>query len=312
VVADLVKEGQAVDPLVRADWVKRFLASAAGLPPISPRKIYFDADRKHFYSETETALLSEAERTALQSRVLDESFYYTGRYGTPLAYARPLDLLADKGFRPEGARIADFGYGSIGQLRILASMGADVTGIEVDPVTRALYSQPGDQGEIAGKDGAGGRLRVLYGTFPSDPEIKSAVGGGYRLFISKNTLKRGYVHPERPVPDRQMVHLGVPDDAFVKTLFDLLEPGGYVLVYNICPAPAPPDKPYIPWSDGHSPFPKETWEGAGFQLLAFDEVDDAQARAMGHALGWDAGEHGMDLQNDLFAWYTLARRPTAP
>ena len=62
VVADLVKEGQAVDPLVRADWVKRFLASAAGLPPISPRKIYFDADRKHFYSETETALLSDASR----------------------------------------------------------------------------------------------------------------------------------------------------------------------------------------------------------------------------------------------------------
>jgi hypothetical protein len=53
------------------------------------------------------------------------------------------------------------------------------------------------------------------------------------------------------------------------------------------------------------------WEGAGFQVLAFDEVDDAQARTMGHALGWDEGEHGMDLKNDLFAWYTLARKPAA-
>lgn len=311
VVAELAEEAKALDPLVRTEWVRRFLASAASLPPIAPRTIYFDTDRKHYYSEQETGTLGATERAALSSRVLDESFYYTGRYGTPLAYARPLDILGERGFDPTGGRIADFGYGSIGQLRLLAGLGADVTGVEIDSVTRALYSQPGDTGDIAGAGGVRGRLRVLHGSFPSDPELKAAVGGGYRLFISKNTLKRGYVHPERPIPDRQKVNLGVDDETFVKTLFGLLEPGGYVLVYNICPAPAPPDKPYIPWADGHSPFPREMWEAAGFQVLAFDEVDDAQVRAMGHALGWDSGDQGMDLANDLFAWYTLVRRPAA-
>jgi len=311
VVAQLAQEAKALDPLVRTDWVHLFLASAADLPPIAPRTISFDADRKHYYSEQETGTLSASERAGLSTRVLDEGFYYTGRYGTPLAYARPLDILGQRGFEPAGARIVDFGYGSIGQLRILAGLGVDVTGVEVDPVTRALYSQAGDQGEVAGARGARGRLRVLYGSFPSDPELKEAVGGGYRLFISKNTLKRGYVHPERPVPDRQKVILGVDDDAFVRTLFALLEPGGFVLVYNLCPAPAPPDKPYIPWADGHSPFPREMWEAAGFQVLAFDEVDDAAARVMGHALEWDAGDHGMDLKTDLFAWYTLVRKPPA-
>lgn len=310
-MAELVEEAKALDPLVRTDWVHRFLASAADLPPIAPRTVYFDSDRKHYYSEQEKERLGASERAALSSRVLDEEFYYTGRYGTPLAYARPLDILGEHGFDPTGGRIADFGYGSIGQLRILAALGADVTGVEIDPVTRALYSRPSDTGRIEGKQGVHGQLRVVHGSFPSDPEVKAAVGGGYRLFISKNTLKRGYVHPERPVPDRQKVILGVPDEAFVKTLFALLEPGGYVLVYNLCPAPAPPDKPYVLWADGHSPFPREMWEAAGFEVLAFDAVDDAQARSMGHALGWDSGEHGMDLQNDLFAWYTLVRRPAA-
>lgn len=309
IVAELAAQAKALDPLVKTPWVHRFLASASELPAIAPRTVYFDTDRTHFYSEQEAAALDDGARAGLTSRVLDEAFYYTGRYGTPLAYARPLDILGEKGFEPSGGRIVDFGYGSIGQLRILAGLGADVTGVEIDPVTRALYSQPGDQGEITGRNGTRGRLRVLRGSFPSEPGILSAVGANHRLFISKNTLKRGYVHPERPVPDRQRVMLGVEDDAFVRTLFGLLEPGGYVLVYNICPAPAPPDKPYIPWADGRSPFPKEMWESAGFQVLAFDENDDAQARAMGHALGWDSGDHPMDLDHDLFAWYTLLRKP---
>ncbi len=33
------------------------------------------------------------------------------------------------------------------------------------------------------------------------------------------------------------------------------------------------------------------------------------ARELGHALGWDVGEGAMNLRDDLFAWFTLARRP---
>jgi len=43
-------------------------------------------------------------------------------------------------------------------------------------------------------------------------------------------------------------------------------------------------------------------------VLAYDLDDGPAARALGHALGWDAGPHPMDLQNDLFAHATLLRR----
>jgi hypothetical protein len=37
--------------------------------------------------------------------------------------------------------------------------------------------------------------------------------------------------------------------------------------------------------------------------------DDAPARAMGKALGWDQGAGGMDLAHDLFGHYTLVEKP---
>ncbi len=105
------------------------------------------------------------------------------------------------------------------------------------------------------------------------------------------------------------MHLGVDDAAFVAAVAQSLRPGGLFVIYNLCPAPAPPDQPYIPWADGRCPFPRELLEGAGLQVLDFDVVDDTAARALGHALGWDQGDGAMDLQHDLFAWYTIARRP---
>ncbi len=42
---------------------------------------------------------------------------------------------------------------------------------------------------------------------------------------------------------------------------------------------------------------------------AFDVDDSPAARAMGHALGWDRGEDGMKLAQDLFAtWSLFVRR----
>ena len=50
-------------------------------------------------------------------------------------------------------------------------------------------------------------------------------------------------------------------------------------------------------------------EAAGFRVIEFDRNDDQAARTMGHLLGWDQGDGGMDLEHDLFAWYTLVQRP---
>ena len=76
---------------------------------------------------------------------------------------------------------------------------------------------------------------------------------------------------------------------------------------------APPGKPYIPWADGRSPFPRAMLDSAGFQVLEFDAEDSPEARRMGHALGWDDPDGAkMDLEHDLFATYTLLRRPPHP
>ena len=290
-----------MQPLVMNDLTRRFLAATGELPHVTTRTIYRDSARTRAWSAREFAALPDTQRARLVPRELDEAFYYDTRYGTPLAYARVLEILAANGLGDVGGkRIADYGCGTLGHLRLLASLGADCTGIDVDPLLAALYSDPGDQGAV-GK----GRVRLVTGQWPATDAITREVGGGYDLFLSKNTLKNGYLHPAEKVDARMLVHLGVSDSAYVATLARTVKKGGRVLIYNLCPAPAPPGKPYIPWADGRCPFPRESWESAGFRVVAYDQDDGAGARAMAHALGWDAGTNGMDLEKDLFAHYSL-------
>jgi hypothetical protein len=151
-------------------------------------------------------------------------------------------------------------------------------------------------------------IALHHGQWPADPALQIDVGAGYDLFLSKNTLKRGYIHPAQPVNPRMLVHLGVDDSTYLLALARAVKPGGLVMIYNLCPAPAAPGKPYIPWADGQCPFSRALLAGTGFTVIAFDRDDSQAARAMGHALGWDAGEQPMDLAHDLFATYTLLRR----
>ena len=87
----------------------------------------------------------------------------------------------------------------------------------------------------------------------------------------------------------------------------MLNPQGLFVIYNLCPPKAPEDKPYIPWADGECPYTKDQLSQAGFDILEYDVIEDKQARELGRLLGWDI-EGGMDLENDLFAWYTIARK----
>ena len=212
--------------------------------------------------------MSEEERGALKPFPVDESFYYTTKYGSPLAYARPIDLLGENGLEDvSGLKVLDFGYGTVGHLRLLAGLGADVTGIDVNPLLRVLYSTPEDQGIIKNPKGRDGRLRLIDGRFPADQTVRTAVGGNYDLILSKNTLKRGYVHPERPVNPRRLLNLRVDDAEFVKSLHDALKPGGRVMIYNITPAPSPPGQPYKHWADGRCAFARDVWVAAGFRIV---------------------------------------------
>jgi SAM-dependent methyltransferase len=305
-VARIRQDAAALAPLVTSDLAKRFLRATAALPAVKTRTLYRDAAKAAWYSQAAADRMPEAARKTLRPMEADEDRYYNTKYGSPLAYARPLDLLGGAGLNDvKNRKILDFGYGGIGHLRLLASLGANVCGVDVDPFLTALYSAPGDQGRI-GRDG---RLTLLSGRFPAEEAVKQAVGGGYDLILSKNTLKNGYLHPAQPVDKRLLVDLGVDDATFVRALYAALKPGGRVLIYNLSPAPSPPDKPYKPWADGRCPFPAPMWKAAGFQVIAFDVNDDAAARAMAHALGWDRGDGAMDIQNDLFAHYTLVEKP---
>ena len=331
-------EAVRLAPLVQSPLGKAFLAAVPTLPAVPARRVvYYNRATRAALSATEAAARGAEALEGYEPRELDEHFYYYTKYGTPLAFVRALDLVGQAGLASvDGRRLLDFGFGSIGQLRLLASLGAEVTGVEVDELLEKLYAEAGDTGLIpharapepgalGGKAGSGapggvagaeasqgasgsgspGRLRLLFGSFPSDSALVARVGSGYTLFISKNTLKRGYVHPEREVDPRFLVHLEVDDATYLRAVHALLVPGGYFMIYNLSPAPSKPDEPYKPWSDGRSPFARAAFEAAGFRVLAFDADDTETARRLGKALGWDAD---MNLATDLFGTYTLVQK----
>jgi SAM-dependent methyltransferase len=299
-------------PTVTSPFVRKFLAATALLPRVAPRTLYRDEKKTRFYDARAYAALpaGSADRLGLAAMTADEELYYNTKYGSPLSYARPLDVLAQHGAAiAPGWRVLDFGYGYVGHLRLLASLGLDASGVDVDPLLQALYGEAGDQGEIAG-DGVKGTLRLFHGEFPKDPAIVARVGRGYDVIVSKNVLKKGYIHPERPADKRFLIDLGADDGAVLASFFAALKPGGWFLIYNICPALTPPDKPFVPWSDGRSPYTRAQWEGAGFEVVALD-VDDAPAVSrIAHVLGWaDDPEDPWDVDHDLSVLYTLVRRP---
>lgn len=289
-LAQIKRLAVKLEPHVTAPWVKAWLRTAKELPSVTTKTWFCKKDR----SGCVTA--EPKDLTGFVRRDVDDLYYYA-RITDPLGYARAFDVLASNGFSPKGKKVLDFGYGNIGQLLMLAKLGVEVHGIEIDPVLPLAYAGVADQ------------VKVHHGYFARDAALVKEVGGGYDLFLSKNTLKRGYVHPEEKVPDNQRIDLGLDDDAFLKLVFGMLKPGGFFFIYNLAPAPAPPGKPYLQMADGRTPFSRDAYEKAGFEVLAYDTVDDAAARAMGRVLEWDTGSEAIDLEHDLFAKFTLVRKP---
>ncbi len=302
----LPAEGRKLETLARSDLGRGFLAAAANAPPYAPRTVYRRGPAREWLSPAAFAELPPAGRAAWKPVAIDEGTYQGLSYGSPLAYLLPLERLAGAGFGGlRGKRVADFGHGGIGQLRLFAELGAEAVGVDVDPLQPALYAAAGDQGPF-GK--AGGSVRLVHGRFPADPKAVAEVGGGYDLFLSKNTLKNGYVHPAEKVDPRLRVDLGADDPTFLKAVAAALRRGGWLVIYNLSPAPNAPGKAYRPMADGRCPFSAADLAAAGFETLVRDGSDDKAARALGAALGWDKPPVGMDLEADLFALVTVARK----
>jgi SAM-dependent methyltransferase len=302
----LPAEARKLRPLALSDLGRAFLKAAEGSPPYALRTVYRRGKSREWLGADSFARLPADARAAWTPVTIDEVTYQGLFYGSPLAYLLPLDRLGGAGFGGlRGKRVADFGHGGIGQLRLFAELGAEAVGIDVDPLQPVLYAAPGDQGPV-GK--VGGSVKLVHGRFPADPKATAAVGGGYDLFLSKNTLKNGYIHPEKKVDPRLPVDLGADDPAFLKAVAKALKPGGWLVIYNLSPAPNAAGKPYRPMADGRCPFSARDLAAAGFETLARDGADDKAARALGAALGWDKPPVNMKLEDDLFALVTIARK----
>ncbi len=303
----LRKEAKLLTPMMQSDLGREFLAATGVLTAPTPRILFRSPDSRDLFGEEAAARLGEEERKALVAITEPEllELFYNTYHGTPLAYSRAIDLLGAAGLTADaGRRLVDFGFGNVGQLRLLASLGFAATGIEVAPYLAELYSHPSDQGPYAS-----GQVKVIFGRYPTEEATVEAVGSGLDVFLSKNTLKRGYIHPYRtPAKPEWVIKLGVTDEEFLQKIHDALKPGGKFLIYNICPALSPEDQPFIPWSDGRSPFSQEQFAAAGFRVLAFDVDDTAFVRKMGRLLGWDQGPQPLDLEHNLSVLYTLVER----
>src|SRR5262249_59225540 len=111
------------------DLARRFLEATADLPAIAPRTLYRDPDTKAYLTDASASRLAAATRKGFDLVAIDETFYYTTKYGSPLAYVRPLEVLGRDGVADvAGRKVLDFGYGTVEHLRLLASLSADATG----------------------------------------------------------------------------------------------------------------------------------------------------------------------------------------
>src|SRR5262245_46407423 len=152
-IQEMRDQAHALRPLAPSALGMQFLAAVDALRSITPRTLLFNKQAKQWHTADEAATLSDEERSACREVTVDDKLYYFTKYGTPLADVRPLEILGQAGIENfKDKKILDFGYGTIGHLRMMASRGADVFGLDVDPFLTALYREPTDIGVIDGPD----------------------------------------------------------------------------------------------------------------------------------------------------------------
>lgn len=304
----------ALEDRVRTNVARDFLGALEHLPGVGDRPpVWYDSVTREAMTDEAMRALPEGapERDGFVALPVSDSLYYQRLFGTPALYARAIDLASAHGVTSlDEARVLDFGFGHVGHLRAMASIGARCVGIEVSELFEAVYTDPRDTGLIerhpGTEGGPPGTLRLVFGSWPGDPAVRERVGGRFDLIVTKNVLKRGYIYPEREADPSQLIDLGVSDEVFLGALFEALEPGGVMVLYNFSPKQAPEDEPYMPWADGRCPFGERQWREAGFEVLAHDQDDTTEA--IEHFVAVGAGERE-GLEGNLFGMYTVVRRP---
>lgn len=280
-----------LEPTLKVPWIKKWAQQIDKLKSVKTTTWWCTKDRQKCLSEKPAA-----DAGVYDERKVDDEYVW-GRIADPLGYVRAFEVLNENKFDPTGKKILDFGYGNVSQLYMLAHTGVDVHGLEVDSLI------PLTSKHLTGKVGAKGSLTLHHGYFPSDERlVKELEGQKFALWMSKNTMKRGYVHPT-DANTKTQIDLG--DDAkLLATIKSELAPGGFFFIYNIAPAQT---VPYKAMADGACPFSKETLTAAGFEVIAHDVNDTEKMRAYAKTLEWNAD--WPDLETTLVATYTLCRKP---
>ena len=308
ITAKLTADARSLTEIVTAPLAREFLAATAGLAEPSARVVYRDQRQGRAITARDYAALGPEERDSFTARPCPPEFYYETAYGSPLVYSRVVDLAAPHMPRGDRRRSLDFGYGTIGHLQLLARCGFDAHGVDVEPLFPALYGEPGDTGPHGT-----GTVTLHAGRWPAEEQLRTAIGGGYTLVSSKNTLKNGYLHPTPPpgrtVDPRRRLQLGVGDEEFLRRVHEALRPGGLLVIYNISPPQNPPDEEYLPHADGTCPFPRALLEATGFEVIAFDADDQAWVLDCFERLGYAEGKPREALADAYRCWYTIARKP---
>ena len=190
-LAELRRIAKPLEAHVKTPWVKSWVRAVSTLRSVARAQTFYCSKDRCEQSAFDGGVRRE---------VTDELYY--ARIADPLGYARPFDVLAEYGVSiGKGSKVADLGYGSIGQLQMLQTLGVDVTGIEVNPLLPMIYA-----------DAQGPHLHILHGYFPQDAALLKKLGGGFDVFMSKNTLKRGYVHPDPETGATPQIELGMSDE----------------------------------------------------------------------------------------------------
>lgn len=302
-----IRQGAAaLEPFMETSLARQFLTACARLPVPPAKTIFRDSLRGEYFGTREAESRPDTLRSRLKPEPVDGLYYYQARHGPILSYARMFEILGALGVDAlDHRRVLDFGYGRIGHLRALASLGATAVGIDIDPQLRALYAEPWDQGEVRGPDGRAGVLAAITGWFPGDSTTRAAVGEGYDLVLSKNTLKGGSSPGER-ARQRRVVDLGVSDSAFVQGVAGCMRPGGLFMMYTVSG----------PLGNAACPFSEAMLRAAGFEILVYDGDDSPGARVMMSALrrGSPGNETSRTIEGpaatfaELTALYTLLRK----
>ncbi len=303
-------QADRVGPLVESALAREFVEETRALPSIEPFQIYvLPATVPEAVTVAQYDALPPQAKEPLSPMTIQTPRYYQTIFGPPLAYARPLDLVATEGGMDtlDGKKVLDFGYGQLGQVRLMAQCGADVVGADVSSLLAALYERESNV-EVTGSTGKTGSITLHQARWPAGPRAIDLVGEGYDLFLARDVLRNGRMDPQAQLDPAHAVTLGVYPEYFLAQLNRILKPGALAMIYNTGRY-APED-----WADRalgadiRSPFTPEQWQAAGFDVIALDKDDDDAMRTLAYAVDMHKGDNGIDPEKHVFARYTLVRK----